>query len=666
MTRSVKWGLVAVTNSYFKPCGPSSAAKLKHVKTASYGSWPSPVTSDLIVAQSVGLSEIRLDGREIYWLESRPYEAGRSVVVGRTSATDFVSAPFNVRTKVHEYGGGAWAISEGVLYFSHFVDQRLYVQKPGSSGPQPLTPEGDMRYADGVIDSRRSAWLGVREDHSITGAEPVNTLVSIGAGGHTILASGHDFYSSPRLSPDGRRLAYLAWDHPSMPWVGTTLYVMELMENGAPAEQPQAIAGGEKESVFQPEWAPDTGGLFFISDRTGWWNLYRYDSAAAKIHPIAPMDAEFGQPQWVCGMSTYAFAGPRRLVCSYSSKGLGRLATIDLEFHTFTPLDLPYTDYSSVRAHDDMVVFRAGSPTRPASFMLLDLATGQLETLRKSTLAADDPKLARYFTKVEAIEFPTEENRTAFGLYYPAFHPDYQAPATEKPPLLVKCHGGPTSSASSTLDLRIQYWTSRGISVLDVNYGGSAGFGRAYRERLNGNWGIVDVSDCVNGARFLAQSGLVDGDRSVITGGSAGGYTTLAALVFHGYFRGGASYYGIGDLTALARDTHKFEARYLDSLVGPYPERADLYRERSPLAHVDRLSHPVIFFQGEEDRVVPPNQAEAMVQALRSRGIAVGYFLFAGEQHGFRKAENIKRALDAELYFYAVNVFRCALAFAAL
>jgi dipeptidyl aminopeptidase/acylaminoacyl peptidase len=299
----------------------------------------------------------------------------------------------------------------------------------------------------------------------------------------------------------------------------------------------------------------------------------------------------------------------------------------------------------------------------PASFVRMDLGSGKIETLKKSTTVADDAELARHFTRVESLEFPTEGQRTAFGLYYPAFHPDYQGPENERPPLLVKCHGGPTAAASSTLDLRIQYWTSRGIAVLDVNYGGSTGFGRAYRERLDGNWGIVDVNDCINGARFLAERGLVDGGRSVITGGSAGGYTTLAALTFHDYFRGGASHYGVSDLAVLARDTHKFESRYLDSLVGPYPARAELYRERSPIAHVERLSSPVIFFQGDEDLVVPPVQTEAMVEALRHNGIPVGYLLFAGEQHGFRKAENIKRALDAELLFYAVNVFRCGLAF---
>ena len=448
-----------------------------------------------------------------------------------------------------------------------------------------------------------------------------------------------------------------------MPWVGTTLSVVRLHDDGAPAGTPLVIAGGERESVFQPEWSADGAELFFVSDRSGWWNLYRCSLETLQVRPIKPMEAEFGQPQWVFGMSTYALAGPNRLVCSYTAKGLGRLAIIELSSGQFTDLDLPYTDFSSVCAQGDRVVFRGGSASIPASYVLLDLKTGKTETLKQSTTAANESSLARYFTAVEAIEFPTGENRTAFGLYYPAFNPDYPASSDEKPPLLVKCHGGPTAAASSTLDLRIQYWTSRGISVLDVNYGGSSGFGREYRERLDGAWGVVDVDDCVNGARSLAAQGLVDGRRSVITGGSAGGFTVLAALTFRHYFGGGASHYGVSDLAVLARDTHKFEARYLDSLVGPYPEREDLYRQRSPITDAARLRVPVIFFQGEEDMVVPPNQTELMVGALRRNGVPVGYLLFAGEQHGFRKSENIKRALDAELYFYAANVFHCGLTF---
>jgi dipeptidyl aminopeptidase/acylaminoacyl peptidase len=402
--------------------------------------------------------------------------------------------------------------------------------------------------------------------------------------------------------------------------------------------------------------------LFFVSDRSGWWNLYRQKSRAP-TEALAPMEAEFGVPQWAFGMSTYAFAGSGRVVCSWVSKGLKYLGIINLESGGLTTLDLPWTEFSSVQARNGRVVFRGGSATAPGSIVLMNLDSEKTEVLKQSTDVADDLEVAKYFTNAEAIEFPTANEKTAFGLYYPAFNPEYSAPEADKPPLVVKCHGGPTSAASSALDLRIQYWTSRGIAVLDVNYGGSTGYGREYRERLDGNWGIVDVDDCANGARFLAQQGLVDAGRCVITGGSAGGYTALMALTCRDVFAGGASFYGVSDPAALARDTHKFEARYLDSLIGPYPEREDLYRERSPIAHVESLSAPVIFFQGDEDMVVPPSQTEMMVEALRKKGVPTGYLLFSGEQHGFRKAENIKRALDAELYFYAVNVFGIGLTF---
>jgi dipeptidyl aminopeptidase/acylaminoacyl peptidase len=611
--------------------------------TAPYVTWRSPISSDLIVAQSIGLGEVRIDRGQVYWAEMRPQERGRYVIV--SEGRDLTPAPYSARTRVHEYGGGAWTVAKGAIYFSNDSDGRLY------RNDAPITPEGPYRYADGIID-QQGHWIGIREDHSEAGREPVNAIAIIDRGRTEILASGHDFFSSPRISPDGDHLACLAWDHPRMPWDGTTLYVIDF-ESG----QAEEIAGGPEESIFQPEWSPQ-GQLYYISDRSGWWNLYRHGDP----RPVVAMEAEFGQPQWVFGMSTYAFAGPDRIVCSYIEKGLGRLAVIDLATGALTPIDTPYTDFSSVRAEGDRVVFRGGSATEPGSIVQVDLASGRHNVLKKSTNVADDPEIRRCFTTVQAIEYPSD-GRTAHALYYPAFHPDYTAPAGEKPPLLVKCHGGPTAAASSTLDLRIQYWTSRGISVLDVNYGGSTGYGRAYRRLLNGNWGIVDVDDCVNGARYLAEQGVADPARCVITGGSAGGYTTLAALTFRDFFRGGASHYGVSDLAVLARDTHKFEARYLDSMIGPYPAREDLYRERSPILHAGRLSAPVIFFQGDEDQVVPPNQTECMVDALRAKGTPVGYLLFAGEQHGFRQAANIKRALDAELLFYAVNVFRAGLSF---
>jgi dienelactone hydrolase len=609
--------------------------------TAPHGSWKSPIGSDLIVAQSIGLSEVRIDRGEVYWLESRPQERGRATVM--RNGVELTRAPYNVRTRVHEYGGGAWTVANGVLWFSHAADRRLYRWDASAAAELvALTPVGPWRYADGVVDAS-GRWVGIREDHGATG-EPRNEIVAVDASGTRVLVAGRDFFSSPKLSPEGR-LAYLAWDHPNMPWDGTTLYV-----DGV------AIAGGLDESVFQPEWSPDGRSLVFVSDRTGWWNLYRWDAATGAVQPIAPREAEFGLPQWVFGMYTYAFAGPDRLVCSYIENGLGRLALIHLPAGALEPIETPYTDFTCIRADGDRVVLRGASPSLPASIVALDLTTGKCDVLKQGTTVADDPGISRYFTRVEPVEYRSE-GRTAHALHYPAFNPDYTAPAGERPPLLVKCHGGPTAAASSALDLRIQYWTSRGISVLDVNYGGSTGYGREYRRLLNGAWGVVDVDDAVNGARHLAAQGLADPERSVITGGSAGGYTTLAALTFRDYFRGGGSHYGVADLEALARDTHKFESRYMDRLVGPH------FDERSPIKHVERLNAPVIFFQGDEDRIVPPNQTEMMVDALRARGIPVGYLLFSGEQHGFRQAANIKRALDAELLFYSINVFRCGLSF---
>jgi dipeptidyl aminopeptidase/acylaminoacyl peptidase len=646
-------------------------------KTAPYGSWKSPITSDLIVSQSIGLSEARFDGDTVYWLEARPQEQGRNVVVRAAAdgkAVDIVPPPFSARTRVHEYGGGAWSVARGVLYFSNFADGRLYRigpddREPASLTPAPAAPGPQWRFADGTIDHQRQRWIGVREDHTAPG-QPVNTLVAVdlaqpGMAPGGIIAQGHDFFASPRLSPDGRRLAWLAWDHPNMPWNGTTLYVAELGDDGAIIDTPRVVAGGVAESIFQPEWSLDGSELCFVSDRSGWWNLYCLKLASGEVRSIAPMAAEFGQPQWVFGMATYAFAGSNRIVCSFVEAGLGKLAVIDLATGALRRLDTPFTQFASLRANGDQALFIAGAPSHPLSVVLLDIDSGDYRILKKSTDILDrtDINIATYLTAVEHITFPTTGGASAFALFYPPRNPDHEAPNGDKPPLLVRCHGGPTSAASVSLNLGIQYWTSRGIAVLDVNYRGSTGFGRAYRDALKRNWGVADVDDCINGANFLAERGLVDKDRMVITGGSAGGYTTLAALVFHDTFRGGASYYGVSDITALARDTHKFESRYLDWLIGPYPQEEALYRERSPLYQAEHLSRPVIFFQGDEDAVVPPNQTEAMVEALRRRGIPVGYLLFAGEQHGFRNAANIQRALDAELYFYAVEVFKIALTF---
>ena len=615
-----------------------------------YGSWKSPITAELVGGAETGLEQLRIDGDDIFWIERRPQEGGRKVIVRRAhdgTTTDVTPIGFNARTRVHEYGGGDYAVLNGKVLFSNFADQRLYVQKIGSA-PAPLTSQAAMRYADAQFDQHGKFFYCVREDHTGPG-EAVNSIVRLDlsdGGSATIIASGNDFYSSPRLSPANTHVAWLSWNHPNMPWDGTELWVGKISADRDLIEK-QRIAGGVDESIFQPEWAPD-GTLYFVSDRSGWWNLHRWRDN--QVEPLYPMDAEFGQPQWVFGTSLYAFASPTRIVCTYGKDGRDYLATLDTESRTLETIELPFTTISQVRVSGNRVVFVGSSGKESASIVSLDLRTKSFDILKRSREAND---LAGYLAIPQAIDFPTEEGLSAHGYFYRPTNRDYAAPENEKPPLLVMSHGGPTSSSSSSLKYSIQYWTSRGIAVLDVNYGGSSGYGRAYRERLNGRWGIVDVDDCVNGARYLVEQDEVDGNRLAIRGGSAGGYTTLCALTFRDVFKAGASHYGISDLEALAKDTHKFESRYLDRLIGPYPKRRDLYVERSPIHFTDRLNCPMIIFQGLEDKVVPPNQAEKMVEAVRAKKLPVAYVTFEGEQHGFRKAENIRRVLEAELYFYS-------------
>ena len=633
-----------------------------------YGFWRSPITSDLIVAETIGLNQVALDGQDIYWSESRPQKQGRSFVCrDRDGGAEQVTADdFNVRTRVHEYGGGAFVVNGGIVYFSNFADQRIYRQQPGAV-PEPITPDpagvkGAYRYADAVVDERRGRLICVREDHTGPG-EAVNSIVGVelsGARPPQVVVAGNDFYSNPRLSPDGSRLAWLTWNHPDMPWIAAEVWVGEIQPDGTVGAS-KRIAGGPDEAVFQPEWSPD-GTLYFVSDRGGgWWNLYRWRGEA--VEAVAPMEAEFGRPQWIFGMSTYAFESERRIVCCFLQDGICQLAQIDTRTGRLEAIPTSFTNIGQVRASAGRAVFVGGSAREPPAVVELNLQSRAHRVIRPSATVSEEIK--GYISLPEAIAFPSAGGRTAYAFYYAPANPEFAAPEGEKAPVLVKSHGGPTSAASSTLSLSIQYWTSRGIGVLDVNYGGSTGYGRAYRLLLERQWGIVDVEDCIHGARYLVQHRSADLRRLAISGGSAGGYTTLRALTYGGesVFSAGASYYGVSDLAALARDTHKFESRYLDWLIGPYPEEQAVYAERSPISHVDRLRVPVVFFQGAEDVVVPPNQTEMMVQALREREIPVGYFLFAGEQHGFRSSENIKRSLDAELYFYAVLLLRSGLRF---
>ncbi|MEK0193272.1 S9 family peptidase [Microcoleus anatoxicus] len=799
---------------------------------STYGSWKSPITSDLIVSGTVGLGQIAMDGEDIYWVEARPSEAGRNVIVRRTpdgKISDVTPQPFNVRTRVHEYGGASFVVASSVVYFSHFADGRIYYQKLDSQ-PLALTPVVNCRYADGIVDKQRNRLICVREDHTRE-SEVVNTIVSINLNNGEdiqILTQGEDFYASPRLSPDGSQISWISWNHPNMPWDGTELWIAKIQPDGYLGDK-YLVAGGREESIFQPEWSPD-GVLYFVYDKSNWWNFYRTplnpplvrgeariedsplvrpeagiedsslvrgeagieDSSlvrgeariedsplvrgeariedsplvrgeagiedsplvrpeagiedsplvrpeagiedsplvrgeagiedsplvggeagiedsplvggeagiedsplvrgeagiedsplvggeintepplvrgeintepplvrgAGGIEPLYEMAAEFGLPQWVFGMSTYAVVSEHKIICTYTQQGKWYLATIDLVTKQLSKIDTPYSDISSLKAQGEKVVFLAGSPTESSAIVQLDLGTSQLEVLRlASNLSLD----AGYLSVPESIEFPTENGLTAFGFFYPPKNQDFAAPTGEKPPLIVKSHGGPTAATSSSMNLKIQYWTSRGFAVLDVNYGGSTGYGREYRNRLQDSWGIVDVDDCANGAKYLAQRGLVDSAKMAIAGGSAGGYTTLCALTFRDVFKAGASYYGVSDLSALATDTHKFESRYLDGLIGPYPEKKDLYLERSPIHAAANLSCPIIFFQGLEDKVVPPNQAEMMVEILKAKGLPVAYVAYEGEQHGFRRAENIKKTLDGELYFYS-QVFKFELA----
>jgi len=625
---------------------------------APYGSWKSPISAADVYAKFVGLGEVQVDREDLYWCEFRP--EGRTVIVRRSpgqEVMDVTPPGYNVRTRVHEYGGGDYLVASGVVYFSNFTDQRIYRQVPGSE-PAAFTLLEGMRYADAALDAEHGRLIAVREDHTSTDKQAVNTLVGIDltSADEQVLVSGNDFYSTPRLNPPGNQLCWLTWNHPNMPWDGSELWVAEIRADGS-LGQKTLVAGGNAESIFQPHWSPD-GVLYFVSDRTGWWNLYRWKHNQNDVTALHPMQAEFGQPQWVFAMTTYGFASGGKLICTYCQAGTSHLASLDTQSLEFQEFRLPYNSIGDVYITPTQAYFTAGSATQPVTLVRLDLASGKIEVVRSVREITIDPA---HFSMGVPIEFPSDLGLTAFGFYYPPKNRDFTGPSGKLPPLLVMSHGGPTGATSLMLRYGIQYWTTRGFAVLDVEYSGSTGYGRPYRERLKGQWGIVDVADCVNGARYLVEKGLVDGNQLAITGGSAGGYVTLCAITFHKLFSAAASYYGISDLEALAKDTHKFELRYLDGLIGPYPERRDLYVARSPINFIERITCPLILLQGLDDPVVPPNQSQMIYEAERTRGLPVALLTFPGEQHGFVKAENNIRALEAELYFYS-RIFNFELA----
>jgi dienelactone hydrolase len=614
------------------------------MKAKPHGSWKSPITSSMIVDEAIKLGDIVIDEGVLYWNEIRPMEQGRSVIMKwkEGKVEDVLPQPYNARSRVHEYGGASFTINSGTIYFSNFKDQHFYSLSPAGE-VSDLSQTDGKRYANPIVDPERDFLYAVQEEHR-SEHDVINTLVKIDPKEKKIdvIHEGWDFYGMPTLHPKGTHLAFITWNHPNMPWDGSTLWVGELCPDGSLINLKE-VAGGISESIFQPQWSND-GTLYFVSDRTGFWNLYR--EGEKEIEPCYPMEAEFGQPLWVFGMSRFGFLPNGKIACIYTVKGTDALGILDPDAKKLETLDLPFTTLSHLQVHGNTLYFIGASPVEVSSLIRYDFKT--VERIRISKKLSLDPS---YISIPETIEFPTENGNMAFGFFYPPKNKDFKG--TDQPPLIVKSHGGPSAHVTSSLNLEIQFWTSRGIAFFDVNYGGSTGYGRKYRQRLKGNWGIVDIDDCTNGALYLAKLGKVDPKKMVIKGGSAGGYTTLAALTFKDVFKAGASYYGVSDLEALTQDTHKFESHYLEGLIGPYPEQKERYKKCSPIHHTDKLSCPVILFQGAEDKVVPPSQSEILFDALKKKKIPVAYLLFEKEQHGFRIAENIKKSLDAELYFYS-------------
>ncbi len=617
-------------------------------KTASYGSWPSDITTSLMTSGAIGLSEARLFDGLVYWLESRPQEQGRTVIMRQNQQGDseaLISADYSCRTRVHEYGGACYLPTTAGLFFVNQQDQQIY-KIDTSLAVNKVTNAPSFRFADLIFNAKTSALVAVAEEHRENFKEPRNSLVTIDItdGAISTLHEGQDFYASPCLSDDAAQLAWLSWMHPNMPWDGTLLWRADY--SGGGIVNIAMVAGDNEESVFQPQWSP-SGGLYYVSDKTNWWNLYKLGGGNSE--PVCTMSAEFGSPLWQFGMTRYGFIDKNTILASYSESGSEKLATINVQNGELTDLEKPHSGYSSLRVESGSYCYIAQSSVEFPAIYKGDLES---ETLicRSSSIEIDQTN----YSKAESVTFPTGGNTEAHGFYYAPAHTEYQGPSDELPPLVVMIHGGPTAATSDALSLKIQYWTNRGFAVLDVNYRGSTGFGRRYRDALKTQWGIADVEDCDYGVRYLVEQGLVDSDRVAIRGGSAGGFTVLAALAVTDTFKAGTSLYGVTDLTALATETHKFEARYLDSLIGPYPEEKALYEQRSPSSHAGAITVPVLFLQGSEDKVVPPSQAELMIEKLKSNNVPVAYLLFEGEAHGFRKSETISEAFEAELGFYGL------------
>ena len=618
-----------------------------------YGTWTSPITSESLVQESIGLGDIFTNYEQPYWLEMRPSENGRYVLVTMNNdneVVDLTPAPYNVRSRVHEYGGGSFTLSKNSIYFSNFTDQRIYRIEGDGGNILPITSDDENhRYADFKIHEKLNRLIAVKESHHHD-IEPSNSLVAIDCNGSYLektLASGADFYSSPVTSPDETKLAWIQWNHPNMPWDSTELWTANIHENGELSDLVK-VAGYREESICQPLWSPKNE-LHYVSDISGWWNLYQYHNGT-HIN-LTPFEGEVSQAQWGLGSYYYGFRSENLIIYTINKKGVWSLHEINLKSNTSKTITTPFNEInrSGIKVCGDKLLLGAGSGNTPYSIYLGD-QSNNFSVIRSSETINIGQE---YISLPENIEFPTNNGLNSYGFYYLPKNPNYIGEEGTKPPMIVLSHGGPTGATSTSLNLSIQFWTTRGFAVFDVNYGGSTGYGTEYRKRLNKKWGIVDVQDSVNGSKYLIERNLADPERLAIRGGSAGGYTTLACLTFTDVFSAGASYYGISDLTALAEETHKFESRYLDSMIGSYEKNKNEYVKRSPINHTEKLSCPVILFQGLEDKIVLPNQSRMMADALNKNGIPFAHIEFEGEQHGFRKSENIKRSIEAELYFYS-------------
>lgn len=628
---------------------PNADFNMKNI--APYGSWSSTISAHDVSVNAESFSEPQLHPEGIFWLERRPAEKGRQVIMQECqdgTVKERLPSPYSTYSKVHEYGGGCYGVVGQDIYFVQMNDQRIYRIRGGRI--KAVTPAGSLRFADLYPDPSRPRLYAVCEDHSAKG-EPENLLVAVDVSDHapadpiTKLARGQDFYAAPRPGPDGQKLAWLSWNHPNMPWDQTELWLADLDNHGLLKHLHKLAGGNGAESLLQPEWSK-TGQLHAISDSTGWWNLYQQQGEQL-VH-LLPRAADFGSPLWQFGRNTYGCLEDGTLLCTcHASNGTELMFVKDGQA---TQIQHPFDGISQLQVQGKSAVFIAGHQDRPATLVAMDCEQQSFRAIKATE--APRPMDKSHLSQPESISFPSQNQRIAYGYFYKPFNPDFAAPAETRPPLIVMSHGGPTAATGSTFDLEIQFWTSRGFAVVDVNYGGSSSYGRAYRDSLKGQWGVVDVDDCAAAAQYLVERGDADAQRLCIRGSSAGGYTTLAALTFRDLFKVGASYYGIGDLETLAVDTHKFESRYLDSLIGPYPECRSLYVERSPVHHADKLSCPVIFFQGLKDQVVPPAQAETMAQLLEEKGITVACIFFEEEAHGFRQSANIIKALESELVFY--------------